>query len=63
MGHAFSTDSDDKRNLSIQFIPPIHYTQVEVEAGNKLVEVLNDPDLSDADKKSQAWEILNNRAS
>jgi len=63
MGHAFSSDRDDKSDLSITFVPPIHYTIAEVEAGNKLIEVLNDPDLSDADKKSQAWDILNNRAS
>lgn len=60
MGCPFSSDRDDKGDLSITFVPPIHYTIAEVEAGNKLIEVLNDPDLSDADKKSQAWDILNN---
>ncbi|BAY90775.1 MULTISPECIES: hypothetical protein [unclassified Tolypothrix] len=56
----FTSDRDDKDNLSIQFSPPVHYTPAEVEAGNKLVEVVNDPSLSEGEKKDAVWDILNN---
>ncbi|BAY66927.1 hypothetical protein NIES22_70710 (plasmid) [Calothrix brevissima NIES-22] len=56
----FTSDRDDKDNLSIQFNPPVHYTPTEVEAGNKLVEVINDPSLTEGEKKDAVWSILNN---
>ena len=56
----FTSDRDDKSDLNIQFKPSVHYTPAEVEAGNKLVEVLNNPDLSDSDKKDAVWNILKN---
>lgn len=52
------SDSHDKDNPDIQFIPPVHYTKAEVEAGKKLVEVINDPNLSESDKKEKVWTIL-----
>jgi hypothetical protein len=55
-----TTDRDDKDNPTIQFTPPIHYTPAEVEAGNKLVEIINNSDLSQDDKKAQVWDVLNN---
>jgi hypothetical protein len=55
-----TTDAHDKRDPSIQFTPPVHYTPEEVEAGNKLVEIINNPTLSEADKKAEVWEVLNN---
>lgn len=54
-----NTDAQDKRDPSTQFNPPVYCTPAEVEAGNKLVEIVNSPDLSDA-KKAEVWEILNN---
>jgi hypothetical protein len=54
-----SSDRDDKNDPSIQFIPKFEYTPAQVEAGNKLAEVLNNPGLSDADKKQIAYDILN----
>jgi len=53
-----TSDRHDKDNPDIQFIPPVHYTKAEVEAGNKLVEVINDPNLSESDKKEKVWTIL-----
>ncbi len=52
------SDRHDKDNPDIQFIPPVHYTKAEVEAGKKLVEVINDPNLSESDKKEKVWTIL-----
>lgn len=54
-----TTDRHDKENPSIQFTPPVHYTPAEVEAGKQLVEVINQPELSEAHKKEQVWTILN----
>jgi len=54
----FTSDRDDKDDITVQFNPPVHYTPAEVEAGNKLIEVLNDPSLSEGDKKDAAWDIL-----
>ncbi|MGI2907689.1 hypothetical protein [Tolypothrix sp. VBCCA 56010] len=54
----FTSDRDDKGDLSIQFTPLINYTPAEVEAGNKLVEILNNPSLNDAEKKDAVWDIL-----
>ncbi|OYE02724.1 hypothetical protein [Nostoc sp. 'Peltigera membranacea cyanobiont' 232] len=60
MREPFTTsDRQDKDNPHIQFIPPVHYTKAEVEAGKKLVEVINDPNLSESDKKEKVWTILN----
>ncbi|MCC2695224.1 hypothetical protein [Nodularia sp. LEGE 04288] len=56
----FSQDRTDKDNPHYTFTPPSNYTPQEVEAGNKLVEILNDPSLSETDKKKACWEILNN---
>jgi hypothetical protein len=54
----FTSDRDDKNDITIQFNPPVHYTPASVEAGNKLAEVINNPDLSDSDKKEAVWDIL-----
>jgi hypothetical protein len=56
----FTSDRDDKDNVSIQFNPPVHYTRAEVEAGNKLVEVVNNPNLTNGEKRDAVWGILNN---
>lgn len=60
MPEPFTTsDRHDKNNPNIQFIPPVHYTKAEVEAGEKLVQFINDPNLSESDKKEKVWAILN----
>lgn len=60
MPEPFTTsDRHDKNNPNIQFTPPVHYTKTEVEAGKKLVEVINNPNLSESDKKEKVWTILN----
>ncbi|MBD2336146.1 hypothetical protein H6G64_03955 [Calothrix sp. FACHB-156] len=56
----FTSDRDDKDNVTIQFNPPANYTPAEVEAGNKLAEVINDPSLSEGEKRDAVWDILNN---
>ena len=54
-----TSDRHDKDNPNIQFTPPVHYTKEEVKAGEKLVTVINDAALSEADKKDKVWHILN----
>lgn len=61
MPHQTASDHDDKNDSSINFTPQITYTQSEIEAGNRLIEVLNDTSLSEAEKNSQCWDILNKK--
>lgn len=59
MPEPFTTsDRHDRDNPDIQFIPFVHYMKAEVEMGKKLVKVINDPNLSENDKKEQVWTIL-----
>lgn len=55
-----SQDRIDKDNP--QFIPPIVHTPEQIEAGNKIVGVLNDPNLTELEKKQACWELLNSNA-
>lgn len=55
-----SDDTEDKRNPHIQFIPPVEYTPEQVKAGNKLVEIINHPELSETEKKDAVWQVLKN---
>jgi hypothetical protein len=55
----FSEDRDDKNNPLYTFTPPVNYTPQEVEAGEALIEILNNSDLSKDEKRSAVWEILN----
>ncbi|MEA5567798.1 hypothetical protein [Anabaena sp. UHCC 0399] len=48
---SFSEDRSDKNHSHYTFTPPVNYTPEAVEAGNKIVEILNDSNLSETDKK------------
>ncbi|MCG6136851.1 MAG: hypothetical protein MET45_19815 [Nostoc sp. LLA-1] len=52
-----SQDRIDKDNP--QFIPQIEHTPQQIEAGNKLVEVLKNQNLTESDKRDACWELLN----
>ncbi|MCC5636285.1 hypothetical protein LC593_10535 [Nostoc sp. CHAB 5844] len=58
---SLSEDRDDKNNLSYTFIPPVNYTPEQIKTGQELVEILNDPNKSEANKRDEVWEILNNQ--
>jgi hypothetical protein len=55
-----SQERIDKDNP--QFIPPIEHTPEQIEAGNKIVEVLKNQNLSESDKRQACWKLLNSNA-
>jgi hypothetical protein len=55
-----SQDRIDKDNP--QFILPIEHTPQQIEAGNKLVEVLKNQNLTEFDKRDACWELLNSNS-
>jgi hypothetical protein len=60
MTEPFNVNRSDKDNPLYTFTPPPNYTKQEKAAGESLVEVLNDPNLSDTEKRESCWNILNN---
>ncbi len=58
----FSEDRRDKDNPRYTFTPKVSYTPEQVEAGKKLVEVLNDENLSETQKKDGVWKVLNSNS-
>ncbi|MDB9371042.1 hypothetical protein PN456_19175 [Nodularia spumigena CS-586/05] len=54
-----SQDRIDKDNSEYTFIPPIEHTPQQIETGNKIVEVLNNQNLTESDKRQACWELLN----
>ncbi|MEA5527305.1 hypothetical protein [Nodularia spumigena] len=56
-------DRIDKDNPKYTFMPPIVHTPQQIEAGNKIVEILNNPNLTESEQREACWSVLNSQFS
>jgi hypothetical protein len=57
-----SEDRNDKNNPYYNFTPQVDYSPQVKKAADELVKIINDKNLSESERKSAIWLVLNQQS-